>query len=200
MDYFPSQKQPIRIFQIKESGKKQVCAMSDTEIRKASLDDLLQLQKIGIKTFSETFSEGNTRENMMKYLEEGFSAAKLSSELKNSNSEFYFAISNNITIGYLKLNFGEAQTELKDDLSLEIERIYVLKEFQGNRIGKLLFEKAIQVAKQKNVKYLWLGVWEENTKAINFYKRNGFLEFDKHIFRFGSEDQTDILMKMKLPD
>ena len=101
-------------------------------------------------------------------------------------------------VGYLKINFGQSQTELKDDKAFEIERIYVLKEYHGKNVGQLLYEKAIEIAKQKNKDYLWLGVWEENPRAINFYKKNGLVEFDKHIFKLGNDEQTDIMMKLQL--
>jgi len=81
---------------------------------------------------------------------------------------------------------------------MEIERIYVLKDFHGKNIGQLLFEKAIELATQKNANYIWLGVWEENPRAINFYKKNGFVEFDKHIFVLGDDEQTDIMMRLEL--
>ncbi len=135
---------------------------------------------------------------MRNYFEEGFSEGKLTAELNDNNAEFYFAIWKDEVIGYLKVNFGESQTELKDDRALEIERIYVLKEFHGKRVGQILFNKAIEIAKQKRVDYVWLGVWEENPRAINFYRKNGFVEFDKHVFKLGNDEQTDIMMKMKL--
>ena len=174
--------------------------MDNLEIKRVTLKDLAHLQKIGRKTFSETFSAGNTAENMEKYLEEGFSVEKLTAELNNKSSEFYFAIIDQKVIGYLKLNFGPSQTELKDDKALEIERIYVLKEFHGKSVGQLLYEKAMQMARQVQAVYVWLDVWEENPRAINFYKKNGFVEFDKHVFKLGNDEQTDIMMKLKLQD
>jgi len=167
-------------------------------IKRASPNDVSLLQKIGRQTFSETFSADNTEENMRKYLEEGFSEEKLREELKDENSELYFAMLQDKVIGYLKLNSGDSQTELKDDRALEIERIYVLKEFQGKKVGQMLYEKAVSVARQRNAGYLWLGVWEKNPKAIHFYKKNGFVEFDKHIFKLGEDEQTDIMMKLQL--
>jgi ribosomal protein S18 acetylase RimI-like enzyme len=101
-------------------------------------------------------------------------------------------------IGYLKLNMGISQTELKDNDALEIERIYVLKAFQGKKVGQLLFDKAITIAKELQVAYVWLGVWEENKRAIQFYTKNGFVEFDQHVFVLGDEPQTDIMMKLQL--
>ena len=172
--------------------------MEEIKIKKITLAEINQLQYIGKQTFFETFSDGNTEENMKKYLEEGFSVTKLKSELENKESEFYFAELNSNVIGYLKLNHGQSQTELKDNTSLEIERIYVLNEFHGKKVGQLLYEKAINIAKEMNVNYVWLGVWEENLRAINFYKKNGLIEFDKHVFQLGNDKQTDIMMKLKL--
>mgnify|MGYP006175914771 FL=1 len=172
--------------------------MQNISIAKAELQDIEKLQKIGRQTFFETFSESNSEENMQKYLDEGFSIEKLTTELTDTNAEFYFAVFDAEVIGYLKLNFGESQTELKDNKALEIERIYVSKEFHGKSVGQLLYDKAIEVAKQKNADYVWLGVWEENPRAISFYKKNGFVEFDKHIFKLGDDEQIDIMMKLNL--
>lgn len=172
--------------------------MTAIKINKVTLADLVQLQEIGRQTFAETFSSTNTEENMKAYLEEGFSNAKLSAELDNPNSEFYFATLNNTVIGYLKINFGLAQTELKDDKALEIERIYVLQEFHGKKVGQLLYDQAIHLAKEKKADYVWLGVWEKNHRAIQFYTKNGFVEFDQHIFVLGDDEQTDIMMKLVL--
>jgi ribosomal protein S18 acetylase RimI-like enzyme len=167
-------------------------------IKKISLSEIDDLQKIGRQTFDETFSEHNSKENLESYLNEGFSYEKLTAELTNENSEFYFATLKNEVIGYLKVNFGDSQTELKDDKALEIERIYVLKEFHGKKVGQLLYDKAIEIAKEKNADYVWLGVWEKNLRALSFYRKNGFAEFDKHIFKLGDDEQTDFMMKLKL--
>jgi ribosomal protein S18 acetylase RimI-like enzyme len=172
--------------------------MNEIVIGKIGIEQINQLQQIGRQTFSETFVESNTAENMAKYLEEAYSHEKLIAELNDPNSIFYFAMMGQDVIGYLKLNMGASQTEVKDNDALEIERIYVLKEFHGKKVGQLLFDKAIEIAKERHVAYVWLGVWEENKKAIQFYTKNGFVEFDQHVFVLGEEAQTDIMMKLEL--
>lgn len=172
--------------------------MTSIDIRRLTIDDALLLQQIGRKTFDETFSSCNSKENMEKYLEEGFALPKLQAEINDPNAEFYFAMQNNHAIGYLKLNLGQSQTEIKNDNSLEIERIYVLKEFHGQNVGQQLFEKALNRAFAQKVDFIWLGVWEENKRALQFYTKNGFVAFDKHIFKLGDEEQTDIMMKRVL--
>ena len=168
------------------------------KIRKVNIQDVEKLKEIGRQTFSETFSSENSEEDMREYLKKGFSTEKLKTELTDKNAEFYFAELDDKVIGYLKVNFGQSQTEIKDKNALEIERIYVLKEFHGKKIGEILYDKAIELAKEKNVEYIWLGVWEENPRAIRFYEKNGFVAFGKHIFKLGNDEQTDIMMKLKL--
>ena len=109
-------------------------------IKPIGIQEIAQLQVIGRQTFLETFAESNSAQNMAKYLEEAYSHEKLSAELKDPNSLFYFAMYENEVIGYLKLNFGASQTELKDNTALEIERIYVAKAFHGKKVGQLLYD------------------------------------------------------------
>ncbi|KQR70712.1 GNAT family N-acetyltransferase [Pedobacter sp. Leaf176] len=172
--------------------------MNTITIEKAAITEVSQLQQIAKKTFYETFADNNDEENLQTYIEEGFAIEKLTRELQDDNAEFYFAKIDEEVIGYLKLNFGSSQTELKDDKAVEIQRIYVLKEFHGKKVGQFLYDKAIEIARNKNADFVWLGVWEENPRAIRFYEKNGFVEFDKHIFKLGDEEQTDIMMKLKL--
>lgn len=172
--------------------------MENIIIRPLNLSDVNSLQHISKETFIETFADINTEENMRKYLEESFSIVQLSQELSNSLSPFYFAELNDVVIGYLKLNTGEAQKENAHENALEIERIYVLQAYHGKKVGQLLYNKAIEVAQQMEVDHIWLGVWEKNFKAMGFYKKNGFVAFDEHVFMLGDDRQIDIMMKKVL--
>lgn len=167
-------------------------------IRAIVASDLSSLQAISRKTFTETFADTNTEDNLTKYLDTAYALDKLSLEFNNPDSKFFFAELDGQVVGYLKVNFGASQTELNDHSSLEIERIYVLKEFHGAKVGQALYQKALDIAKENAVNYLWLGVWEENHRALSFYKKNGFVEFDKHLFKLGEDVQTDLMMKLVL--
>jgi ribosomal protein S18 acetylase RimI-like enzyme len=167
-------------------------------IRPAFRLDLAALQAIGRKTFVETFADSNSAENLAAYLEEGFSVDKLGAELRNENSQFYFALQKEEVIGYLKVNWGDAQSEKQDPHALEIERIYVLQQYHGTQVGALLYQQALAIAKARKAPYIWLGVWEENPRAIRFYQKQGFVEFGEHIFQLGDDAQRDVLMKLDL--
>lgn len=172
--------------------------MQKITIRKVTPADVATLQNIGRKTFIEAFAQHNTEQNMRQYLEASFSEAKLASEISDAGSEFYFAILDNQVIGYLKINTGAAQTELKNGNCLEVERIYVEQAYQGRKVGQLLYEQALRIAQERAYEFVWLGVWEHNAKAMRFYEKNGFIPFDRHVFLLGDDVQTDIMMKKML--
>ena len=172
--------------------------MNTTQINKATVKDLYILQKISITTFTETFAAVNKPQNIDSYVKDHLNTTQLTKELLNPQSNFFLAFYGNQLVGYLKLNTGHAQTEAQDEQALEIQRIYVLKCFQGQKIGQQLLNAALEIAYKKKASYIWLGVWEENHKAINFYQKNGFVTFDKHLFLMGQEQQTDLLMQLKI--
>ncbi|MFV7235974.1 MULTISPECIES: GNAT family N-acetyltransferase [Flavobacterium] len=169
--------------------------MNPIEIRKATITDLEAIQNISTQTFIETFAAVNTTENIENYVTESFNSEQLTSEINNADSQFYLATSGNEILGYLKINFGNAQTETINKNALEVHRIYVSQAFHGKNVGQLLIDEVKKIAQDTGVDYIWLGVWEENHRALRFYTKNGFVEFDKHVFTLGNEEQTDLLMQ-----
>ena len=172
--------------------------MAPILIQTVQPNDVLRLQEISRSTFFETFAKDNSEENMRYYLENNFSIEQLQKELNDPYSLFYFALEGPQVIGYLKINTGPHQTELKDENTIEIERIYVLQQYHGKNVGQLLLQQSFAVAQQQQVDTIWLGVWEHNPRAIRFYEKNGFTPFGKHDFLLGDDLQIDVLMKLKM--
>lgn len=168
------------------------------EIKPIGIEQLNELESISRTTFADTFAADNSSEDLENYLNASFNKEKLTEELSNPQSEFSFAYIKETPVGYLKINTGEAQTEIKNQNGLEIERIYVLEAYQGHKIGQALFSTVLERAEFHQVDFVWLGVWEKNEKAIRFYEKNGFIAFDKHVFVLGKDVQTDIMMKLTL--
>lgn len=170
----------------------------NVSIKKCTVDNLTALHTISRDTFYQTFADYNTAEDMSAYLDTAFNESKLREELCAKGSSFFFLYVDESLAAYLKINEGEAQTDVKDADALEIERIYVLKGFQGLGLGSRLLEYAISSAHATDKKYIWLGVWENNEKALRFYKRNGFYKIGAHSFVVGSDKQTDYIMRKDL--
>ncbi|CAH1210943.1 Spermidine/spermine N(1)-acetyltransferase [Paenibacillus allorhizoplanae] len=167
-------------------------------IKKCTLKDLDLLQEISVETFTDTFKDQNSPENMNAYLKKAFNLQQLEKELSNLSTEFYFIYANEEIAGYLKVNTHDAQTEIMGNDSLEIERIYIRKNHHKQGLGKYLvniaIERAVELKKQK----IWLGVWEENESAITFYKKMDFVQTGAHSFYMGDEEQIDIIMTKTL--
>jgi ribosomal protein S18 acetylase RimI-like enzyme len=164
-------------------------------IRRCALADLDALRNIAFQTFDDAFRRLNNASSFNEYLDSSFSRAKLETELKNPSSTFFFLYSDDVLAGYMKINQGDAQTDLKDPGALEIERIYVTRDFQGLGLGKALIDKAMEVARRAKKKAVWLGVWEKNGNAIAFYKKMGFAKTGTHDFYIGRKRQTDFIMR-----
>lgn len=165
-------------------------------IRKATLRDLGDLLHMARTGFLQAFTAGNKPENVTAYLKEAFTLEQFEKEMAASASTFFLAEKEGEIIGYVKVNQVPAQTDVHDPESLEIARLYVLEDFLGLGLGKELLDTAINFAKQNGKKYLWLGVWEHNVRAIRFYEKNGLRIFGSHPFPFGDEIQTDFLMRI----
>ena len=173
--------------------------MSLLELIPVSIDDVKLLQKLSVQTFIETFGAQNSEADMQEYLNNQMSTSQLKKELEHAHSNFYFAYYKDRLAGYLKLNFESAQREtVRTGTAFEVERIYLLKDFQRQGLGKVLFEKAVALGKEKGYRKLWLGVWEHNTPALAFYKKLGLTVFDKHTFVLGSDSQTDLMLELDL--
>jgi ribosomal protein S18 acetylase RimI-like enzyme len=165
------------------------------QIQRCTPVDLPALLEVAKVSFREAFTANNSPEKLEEYIASAFDETQFLRELNNPGSEFYLARSGERPVGYLKVNFASAQTELQDPKSLEVQRIYVLEEFHGKGVAQVLLQQALEVAAQHQLEYLWLGVWEHNLKAVRFYRKHGFETFGSHPFLFGSEEQTDLLMK-----
>jgi ribosomal protein S18 acetylase RimI-like enzyme len=179
--------------------------MANFNFKKCELSDLASLRKISIETFTEVYQTKNTKENFEKHVNHTFSTSQLTRDLLDSNTTFFllysepgYRESKKKLVGYLKLNEGNAQTEKMQAHCYELERIYLAEEAQGKGFGKALIKKSIEVAKSKNKTELWLGVWDQNETAIEFYKKMDFVEFGTHSFKLGEEEQIDLMMKFQI--
>jgi ribosomal protein S18 acetylase RimI-like enzyme len=81
---------------------------------------------------------------------------------------------------------------------MEVARLYAMKHLIGKGAGKVLMQSGIEIAKEKNKEMIWLGVWEKNQRAIDFYTKWGFEKFDEADFLLGNDVQKDWLMRKHL--
>lgn len=172
--------------------------MGKLVIRYALPAEASLIADISRQTFYETFAESNTAEDMEKFMNEQFSRDTLIKETEEPGSIFLLAYDDAEPIGYAKMRDGEKHSEFNGFTSIEIARIYALKKSIGKGVGRELMQKCISIAREMNRDIIWLGVWEKNERAIQFYRKWGFEKFSEHEFILGSDVQTDWLMYKRL--
>jgi diamine N-acetyltransferase len=149
-------------------------------------------------TFSEAFAAANDPAELAAHLARAFAVDAVSAQLLDPRCDTTWVLDDGEPVGYLKVNFDTAQTVPGLSDGLEVEQVYVLASHHGQGLGGQLLDLATEKAREAGLSYLWLGVWEHNTKAISLYRHRGYEEFDQHVFLFGEEEQRDVLMRLDL--
>jgi diamine N-acetyltransferase len=165
-------------------------------IRNAERKDAELVADLSRDTFYESFAADNTAENMEIFLSKQFTREGLIAEMGRTDLIFFLVCFEDEVIGYVKLR--SCRLPDSNDPSIEIARIYLKKEWIGKGAGKLLMDVSVDHAVKQNAKWLWLGVWEKNPRAIDFYTKSGFVKFGETDFFLGNDKQTDWLMKKQL--
>ncbi len=167
-------------------------------IRKATIADAKVLSELGGTTFYDTFRPYHTEEDMQQYIKKAYSVELIIENLLNSTIQYFIAFDNENPIGYTKLIKNVTHEKLTTENNIELEKIYVLKNYFDKKVGKELMIEAINYSKQNHFETLFLGVWQENTRAIDFYKKFGFETFTIRTFQLGETLCDDFLMKLIL--
>ncbi|MBX3257847.1 MAG: GNAT family N-acetyltransferase [Chitinophagaceae bacterium] len=168
-------------------------------IRKAERHDSGTIVDLGRRTFVETYAEVGGNEALEAYVRQKFSPEKIEEELNNPFARFYIGFVNDIAVAFTKLRNDRKAKGLEEKKAVEIERIYVLKEYQGFKVGKEMMEKCRQLAIEEKYDTIWLQVWQHNSKAISFYQKAGFVVFETAVFNFTpTVQQDDFLMRLDL--
>lgn len=162
-------------------------------------DDVDVIRALSVDTFAQTFADTNTKEDLDEYFANNLSRDELQREIDDPDSVFLVASVDGEPAGYMKTNIGAAQTEPMGDDSLEIQRLYILRDYKHHGLGTNLMHTAFDMARAQGKTRTWLGVWEHNDPAIAFYKRFGFTRCGSHTFVVGHDRQTDLLMQMPVP-
>ena len=173
---------------------------STITIKKAALSDLRVLVELASGTFTESWLESDNVSDINTYVEECFSVEQLTLELKDPSISYLFILVDNVPVGYMKLQRNAQPDGHILDSPMALHRIYIKKEYQGNKFGTRLIHEAIVIAREEGCKHLWLGVWNENPRAVKLYETLGFTIFGKYQFVMGTIISDDYLMKLMIEE
>jgi ribosomal protein S18 acetylase RimI-like enzyme len=164
-------------------------------VRVATKEDAVLIADISRQTFYDTFAAANTRENMDLFLSTQFTRGKLIMEVGSFGNTFLLAQEGEQVAGYVKLRESRPPRSLGTLNAIEIARLYSMVDKIGKGVGKLLMQASLDWSKQIGADAVWLGVWEKNQRAIDFYTKWGFEKFDETDFLLGRDLQRDWLMR-----
>ncbi|MDQ3064414.1 MAG: GNAT family N-acetyltransferase [Acidobacteriota bacterium] len=169
-------------------------------IRRGTVEDAEMLAPLAVKIFSDTFADNplNKPDDMRAYITKFLRAEAFAKDLADENSIFFIAETEKKIIGYAKLIEHSTEDCVSGENPIELNKLYVTREFHGKGIAQVLMEKCFAEAENKNYQTMWLGVWEFNFRAQKFYEKLGFRQVGNHIFQLGSDPQTDWIMEKKL--
>jgi len=165
----------------------------EIKLRRIVPGDAVVLSVIAKRSFFDTFTGTCTDEDMQNFLEQYFNEATLANDIAVENNFYFFAEADGEPVGFLQFMEDYSSFPLmKKWKALELKRIYLLFEFHGMGIAQQLMELIFAYAKEHRYEVIWLGVWEHNNRAQQFYKKYGFIfSGHTHDFPIGNTPQTD---------
>lgn len=163
-------------------------------LRAARVEEADVLAAFGARLFRETYAPTCRAEDVEAYAAAAFGAERQDAELRDPAATTLLAAEGGRLAGYALLRRGGAPAGVPGSHPLEIARFYVDAGWHGRGVAAQLMDAALAAAAQWRRDALWLSVWEENTRAIRFYRRHGFGVVGSATFRMGDDLQRDHLM------
>ena len=170
-----------------------------TTIKTATTADAQLLTDLGARTFLEAYSDVKTAKDLNDHVKTAFIKEDIEAAINNNKAIFLIAFADEKAIGYVKLRWDRSHANLSaKEQNMELERIYVSRDYWRHKTGEAMMLEAFQITKSSNYHYLWLGVWQKNNRAIDFYLKMGFEIFGTKKFFVGTEENDDFVLRIKL--
>ena len=143
-------------------------------IRKASPQDAEVISSIGKTSFEQAHPQAAPPDILSTYLANKFDAKTIEQELSDDKNLFHVVSYNLSEVGFSKIQFDVENSFVSASRIAKLERLYLLQEVHGKRIGQLFYEYIEELAISEGQSGFWLTVWVNNFRAIRFYEKNGF--------------------------
>jgi ribosomal protein S18 acetylase RimI-like enzyme len=162
-----------------------------TQIRRGAPSDAAALAEFAARTFADAFAADNRPEDMEAHLAKAYGVPQQTQELANPNVISLLALRDGSLIAYAQVRRNMPPACVTQPQAIELQRFYVDRSAHGSGIAATLMSAVREAALELGGRYLWLGVWERNRRAIAFYSKVGFTDVGSHEFYVGSDRQTD---------
>ena len=164
--------------------------------RDAAPHDAKALAALGVRTFTETFGQLYTPENLSAFLA-NHSEQRWREELCDPSFSVRIGEADGKAVAYAKLGPPTLPFEPQGK-PIELRQFYVLNDWQGSGASRELMDWVIAEAICRGGEDLYLSVFIDNHRARRFYDRYGFEAVGRYDFMVGSHADEDIVMRKQL--
>lgn len=163
-------------------------------IRLATINDAEALAQLAERTFRDTFTDANNFTDMELYCAKTFAMEIQRQEILDPNCETILAEIETQPVAFAQVKRYAPKECVAAKGPSELYRLYVSKEWHGQGVAQEVMVQVFSTAAHAGANHIWLGVWEDNPRAIAFYRKYGFNVVGEHIFQFGNDPQRDLIM------
>lgn len=163
-------------------------------VRLARPGDATSLSALAERTFRATFAAFNAPEDMDAHCTGNYAVAIVAREIAQPRIVTLVSEHDGNLTGYAQLRWSDVPSCVSGARPAEIARLYVDTIWHGQGVAQALTARAVDFAIAGGADRLWLGVWENNHRALAYYRKLGFVEVGAHIFMVGPDPQNDLLL------
>lgn len=170
------------------------------ELREVVEGDAAEVCAVAERIFRDTFGAQNTAADMDLYASQTFTPEAFADAIADPKTVILVAENDGEMIAYAHLHMGDAPDYITGPSPVELKRFYVLNGWHGTGLAQALMREVCARSIERGAETLWLGVWEENHRAIRFYRKLGFGEVGEMTFVLGTDAQRDLAMAIPIGD
>lgn len=170
----------------------------EIEVRAAVWGDAGLLAKLGRETFDEAFADLINDRDLSSFADKRFGLRQQTKELGEPGTTFFIAWHDGRIAGYARLCESVPPPCIASTRVVELERLYLFTRWYGQGVAQALMDACLAEACKKNFDVIWLDVWDENQRALAFYRKYLFRLVGERPYVVGAAEQRHLLMCRRL--
>jgi ribosomal protein S18 acetylase RimI-like enzyme len=164
------------------------------------MEDTSLLCQLGAQTWLQAHERYEPHKNAERfmYVERAFSWEQILCELQNPEFHFFKVMVNENCVGYIKTNPALPGFATTHSPSVQLERLYLLKDVVGKGVGTAVLNQLKAIIKQQGYNSLWLSVYTLNAPAIAFYEKSGFKKIGTKMFQLATTQSPNFVYELAI--
>ena len=167
-------------------------------IRRATIADAATIADMGRRLLPVAHADALPATDMNLYVGQSFNLAQIRSELSDLTARFWLAENSRAAAGMIKMAPAPLPTAGPGQWPVELSRLYLKPNWIGKGVGSALMQQALTQAADAGHDVCWLMVWAGNGRALDFYRRWGFIVTDTVNYPVGHSQLAAYVMTYQL--